>query len=77
MISSTLYLLHMTELKYKSLTFSKKFNQPLNWLQVQVIFLSGNIVGSHNAYFQPSGDTARKHTSKGIEATLVRGGDHL
>lgn len=66
----------MTELD-KSLTFSKEFSQPLNWLQEQVFLLSRNIVGSHNAHFQPSGDGARKHTSKGIEATLVRGGDHL
>lgn len=52
-------------------------NIPLNWFDVKVLLLSGDKVWSHNAHLQPSGDRAREHTAKCIEATLVTGGYHL
>lgn len=54
-----------------------KQNIPLNGFHIKVLLLSRDKVWSHNAYFQASGDTPREHTTECIEATLVRGGDHL
>ena len=49
----------------------------LDVLEVEVVLLAGHVVGSHDADLLTTRDGSSKDTTKGVEATLVGGGDHL
>mmetsp|Transcript_13907 Transcript_13907/g.30387 ORF Transcript_13907/g.30387 Transcript_13907/m.30387 type:complete len:580 (+) Transcript_13907:995-2734(+) len=49
----------------------------LNVLDPQFGLLAGNKVGTHDANLLSGSDLSRENTSKGVETSLIRGGDHL
>merc|ERR1711968_55277 len=49
----------------------------LDGLDVQVLLLAGNVVGTHDTDLLASLDGTTIHTAEGVEAALVRGGHHL
>ena len=52
-------------------------NSTLNVLNPELGLLAGHIVGTHNADLLARGNLTRENTSKGVETTLIGGGDHL
>ena len=52
-------------------------HRPLDGLDIQVLLLPRGVVWTHDAHLLPRGNNAREDTAEGIEAALVRGGNHL
>lgn len=61
---------------FTTLCGTKEYS-PLDGFQVQVLILAKDKVWTHNANLLASSHTAREHTTKGIEATLIAGWYHL
>lgn len=52
-------------------------NGSLNGFFVEIVFLSGNIVGSHESDFHTSGDGSGEDSSEGKESGFIGSGHHL
>ena len=50
---------------------------PLNWLDVQILFVSLVIAGRHNPHFETTGHSAWENMTKSIETTFVTCANHL
>lgn len=49
----------------------------LDGLFIQILLLSGSVVGAHDAGLLAGGDLAGEDTTEGVETTFVGGGHHL
>ena len=50
---------------------------PLDWLDIKISLLSGDVVGSHDTHLLSSGHNPREDTPKGIETAFICRGNHL
>lgn len=72
------YILSVSDLFFKSTTEAVLVELvPLDRLFIQVLFLSWDVVGSHDTGLHTSGNSSREDTAKSVESTLVAGGYHF
>ena len=52
-------------------------HSPLDWLDIKISLLPGDVVGSHDTDLLSSGHNPREDTPKGIETAFICRGNHL